>query len=128
MIKVNFKYIKGSKPSLILSISGHAGAGDIGEDIVCSSASTLAYTLAQTLIVMDSCGKLRKTPRTEIESGKGFIAAKPKAEALKETLHYFCMAYIGYMLLRDNYPQYVDEVIFAGLPDEDIETKKESLT
>lgn len=127
MIKANFKYIKGDKPSLILSISGHAGAGDIGEDIVCSSASTLAYTLAQTLIVMDSYGNLRKTPRTEIESGKGLIVAKPKAEALKETLHYFCMAYIGYVLLHENYPQYVDEVIFTGLPDEDIETKKESL-
>lgn len=128
MIKAEFEYNKGEKPSLILRISGHAGAGEIGQDIVCSACSTLAYTLAQTIIVMDSYGNLRKPPRTEIESGEGLIVAKPKAEALQETLHYFCMTYIGYMLLRENYPQYVDEVIFTGLPDEDIETKKESLT
>lgn len=124
MIKAEFEYNKGDKPSLILTISGHAGAGNIGEDIVCSSASTLAYTLAQTILVMEASGKLRKTPKTDIGSGQGKIVAKPKAEALAETLHYFCMTYIGYMLLHENYPQYVDKATFTGLPDKEI---KESL-
>lgn len=121
MIKATFEYIKGDKPSLILSISGHAGAGNVGEDIVCSSASMLAYTLAQTVHIMKSLGKLRKTPKADIESGEGLIVAKPKAEALSETLHYFCMTYIGYMLLHENYPQYVDEVTFTGFPDKEIQ-------
>ena len=121
MITANFEYIKGDKPSLILSISGHAGADDVGKDIVCASASILAYTLAQAILVMDSSGKLRKTPKTKIESGEGMIVAKPKAEAFMEALHYFCMTYIGYVLLHENYPQYVDNVTFTGLPDKEIQ-------
>ena len=45
MIKANIKESKNG--SITLSIKGHAGAAEEGHDIVCSSVSILAYTLAQ---------------------------------------------------------------------------------
>lgn len=115
MVKASFEYQDGNKPYLILSLSGHAGMGDVGEDIVCAGVSTTVYTLAQMMIFMDNAGKLRKSPRIEIEGGEGKIVAKPKEEHIAETLHYFYMAYAGLTLLHNNYPGYVGDVPFAGL-------------
>ena len=125
MINANFEYSGGSKPYLILSVNGHAGAGDIGHDIVCASCSILSYTLAQAVLVMESEGKLRKTPKTDIEDGSGRIVVKPKEAYIMEALHYFYMAYVGFTLLHENYPQFVGNVPFTGLPDKD--KSKESL-
>lgn len=128
MVKATFTYKNESNESiLLLSVDGHAGAGNVGEDIVCSACSILSYTLAQTLLVMESEGKLRKKPRIDIKEGKAKIVAKPKTEVLPEALHYFYMTYVGFNLLHENYPRFVDFSPFTGLPDKDIETK-ESLT
>ena len=44
VIKRNFRL-----DPIALSISGHAGYGDSGSDIICSAVSILAYTLANSI-------------------------------------------------------------------------------
>lgn len=127
MVKATFTYkTESNKPILLLSVDGHAGAGNFGEDIVCSACSILSYTLAQTLLLMKTEGRLRKKPRVDIKEGKAKIVAEPKAEALSEILSYFYMTYVGFCLLHENYPQFVDFPPFTGFPDKDTK-EKESL-
>jgi uncharacterized protein YsxB (DUF464 family) len=93
--------------SITLKLSGHAGQAKKGEDIVCASASILAYTVAQALQFMYEQGDLKKKPHLKLEEGDTIIVAKPKPEAYAETLHAFFVAQVGYHLLAHNYPQYV---------------------
>ena len=46
-------------------ISGHAGCGEAGQDIVCAAVSSAAYLVANTITDV-----LRVTPRT-LEAGEG---------------------------------------------------------
>ena len=47
MIKASFT--RTEDKTFLFKIDGHAGQNDKGHDIVCSAASILAYTLAQTM-------------------------------------------------------------------------------
>lgn len=107
MIEAAF-YTDKSSGSISLKLYGHAGAAKKGSDIVCASASILAYMVAQTLEYMHAEGGLRKKPRIEFEDGNAIIVAKPKAESFAEALHTFFVAQVGYALLARNYPQYVE--------------------
>ena len=93
--------------SITLKLTGHAGQAKKGEDIVCASASILAYTVAQALQFMYEQNELQKKPRIKLEEGDTIIVAKPKAESYAEALHTFFVAQVGYHLLAHNYPQYV---------------------
>ena len=106
MIQAAF-YTDKSSGSISLKLTGHAGAAKKGEDIVCASASILAYTVAQTVQYMHAEGGLRKKPRIEFADGNATIVAKPKAESYAEVLHTCFVAQVGYSLLSHNYPQYV---------------------
>ena len=94
--------------SITMKLSGHAGAGEVGKDIVCASASILAYTVAQTLQFMYGEGQLQKKPHIKLDPGDCIITAKPKDDAYAEVLHTFFVAQVGYSLLAKNYPQFVD--------------------
>lgn len=107
MIKVKFERNDESKLYL-LKIDGHACAGDKGTDIICASASILAFTLAQMVSNMRKEGKLRKEPTVRLKEGDALIVCKPKDEAYTEALHTFYMAQVGYDLLAQNYPQFVE--------------------
>ena len=106
MVKAEFFTDKESG-SITMKLSGHAGQAKQGEDIVCASASILAYTVAQTLQFMYEQGELKKKPHLKLEEGDTIIVAKPKPEAYAEVLHTFFVAQVGYHLLAHNYPQYV---------------------
>lgn len=90
-----------------LRLSGHAGAGETGKDIICASASILSYTVAQTLKFMHFKGDLKKKPHIKLKEGSTVITACPKAEAYDEAFHTFFVAQVGYSLLEHNYPDYV---------------------
>lgn len=107
MVKAQFFTNKDSG-SITMKLSGHAGAAKKGEDIICASASILAYTLAQTLQFMYEEGNLQKKPHIKLEPGDCVIVAKPKPEFHAEALHTFFVAQVGFHLLAHNYPQYVD--------------------
>lgn len=107
MIQAAF-YTDKSSGSISLKVRGHAGAADKGNDIICASASILAYTVAQTMEYMYAEGNLRKKPRIEFVDGDATIVAKPKDESYAEALHTYFVAQVGYSLLAHNYPQYVE--------------------
>lgn len=115
MVRAAF-YTDKSSGSITLKLTGHAGAAEKGQDIVCASASILAYTVAQTMEYMHAEGGLRKKPRIEFSDGNATIVAKPKEDSYAEALHTFFVAQVGYSLLAHNYPQYVELKSF-GLAD-----------
>ena len=117
MVKAEFFTNKDSG-SITMKVTGHAGQAKKGEDIVCASASILAYTVAQTLQFMYEQGDLQKKPHIKLEEGDTIIVAKPKTDSYAETLHTFFVAQVGYHLLSHNYPQYVTLQSFGDSNDE----------
>ena len=101
MIRVKF-YEKDGAVGMV--IKGHAGAAPKGEDLVCASATMLAYTVAQVMKTMESHGRLLKKPRIKIRSGRAEVIATPTEEAYRETMHTFWVAKCGMEVLAHNYP------------------------
>ena len=94
MIKVTFTE---SWQKLSLRLEGHAGYAEHGEDIVCASASILAYTLASIVESMDEDATI------SLNDGDSII------ECISDpsTRNAFNYTKVGYALLAHNYPQYV---------------------
>lgn len=87
-----------------LKVEGHAGYDEEGKDIVCASASILAYTLAQMLSYFGE----RVEADVNLEIGNTTILCKCKDyRGFVKTVHAFNFAETGYQLLEHNYPQYV---------------------
>lgn len=110
MITVEFK-TDGKK--LSLHMKGHAEAAREGEDIICASASMLAYTAAQTMQFLYADGGLKRKPITEIGKGEARIEAIPADGSYAEALHTFFVVQVGFHLLAHNYPQYVELISFG---------------
>ena len=94
MIKVTFTE-EGEK--LSLRLEGHAGYAEHGNDIVCASASILAYTLAS--FVRDVENSI-----VDLTSGDTTIECETSDEAVTNA---YLHTKRGYQLLAFNYPQYV---------------------
>ena len=96
------------KKTLSLKLSGHAGQADIGHDIVCASATILAYTVAQVVRLMEGNRELAKKPVIKLDKGDIEITCRCKTDkSYAEALHTYFVAQVGYSLLTHNYPQYV---------------------
>lgn len=100
MIEIKFK-----PKELELSVTGHAGAAEKGQDIVCSAASILFYTLAQA--VTDSADLLEGEPVIEIEEGNGRVSCKPKEMFLATMQRTYWTVLTGFELLANEYKDYV---------------------
>lgn len=111
MIKAAF--IKKENGTLLLAVNGHAGMAVKGKDIICSAASILAFTLAQTLKYTEAEGWLERPLYLKLNAGDALIEAKPKNEFRNEILHTFFMAEVGYSLLAQNYPNYLKLKVFG---------------
>jgi uncharacterized protein YsxB (DUF464 family) len=94
--------------SITLRLKGHAGMANEGEDIICASATILAYTVAQSLQFLYEEGGLEEQPLIRLDKGDAEITVIPKYTSYKEALHTFFVAQVGYHLLAHNYPQYVE--------------------
>lgn len=110
MLKVTFTE-KGEK--LSLRLEGHAGYAEIGKDIVCSSASILAYTVASFVIEAEQRGDLLTEAEIRLDSGDTLIECEPREEAYEAVLHMYYFSTIGYSLLAETYPQYVEFITDA---------------
>ena len=99
MITVTFT--EGEK--LSLRLEGHAGYAEHGKDIVCASASILAYTVAQYVKLAHENGEFKATPEIVLNGGDAFVCCEHTEDAKKM----FEFAELGYQLLKYNYPQYV---------------------
>lgn len=104
MIQVRFE--KDGK-NIILTVKGHSEQAEMGQDIVCSAASILAYTVAQMVADMGEGGKLKKKPHIRLDSGDSAITCKPTKQYYNEALHTYTVAQTGYELLAHTYPEYV---------------------
>ena len=116
MIKVTFRGNDDEK-SLCLTVQGHAGQADMGHDLICASASILAYTLAHVVITMEHHGDLEGDPIVALESGDAVISFRCKNNDIyAEAAHAFFVVQAGYSLLARNFPQFV-ELITVGEAD-----------
>ena len=114
MILVSFSTDK-EKGTITLALSGHANSAEEGHDIVCASASILAYTVAQIAKNMEVAGLLASPPTISMEKGDAEITVRPINNiAYTQALSYFHVARVGYELLAHNHPQYVELFTFAG--------------
>lgn len=113
MISVKFDKNESTK-TLKLKVKGHAGQAEVGKDIVCASASILAYTVAQIVTFMYEQGKLTKKPVIKIKEGDANVTCQVKTdEDFAEALHAYFVTSVGYSLLVHNYPQYVELTMFG---------------
>lgn len=102
MVEVNcFAHGDGT---LHLNAEGHAGAGRMGEDVVCAGISALVCTLGEAVWRLYEQGMLERVPRVEIETGTARIIAQPKAQFRESTLMAFWMAELGLGMLMQAYP------------------------
>lgn len=101
-------YIKETKNgSITLSVNGHAGAAEAGQDIVCASVSILAYTLAEFVLECEKNNKLKKKPYILLKKGRASVTCEPKKEYYDDIKKGYSFVSIGLKLLAHNYPQYV---------------------
>ena len=101
MIKVTFTE---SPEKLSLRLEEHAGYAEHGKDIVCASASILAYTLASIIDSFDDDVE----PFINLASGDTIIGCKCKDDkTYAKVADAFYYTKTGYALLEHNYPQYV---------------------
>ena len=107
MITARF-YCKPSQGSIHMTLKGHAGAAPKGEDLVCSAATMLAYTVAQAVQFLNEQGMLKKKPKIHITDGSTTIIATPTEDGYAPVLHTFWVAQCGIHVLQHNYPQYVE--------------------
>lgn len=106
MIKASFT--RTEDKTFLFKIDGHAGQDDSGHDIVCSAASILAYTLAQTMRYVEDMEGFETNPVIQLSEGKAIILVRPTEKYEGEVLQSFFTIEVGFSLLAQNYPQYVE--------------------
>ena len=111
MIKASFTRTEDN--TLLFKIDGHAGQDDSGHDIVCSAASILAYTLAQTMRYIEEQEGFKSKPIIQLNEGKAIVLVRPKEKYEGEAMQTFFTIEVGYSLLAQNYPQYVELIPFG---------------
>ena len=93
---------------VLLTVKGHAGQANLGQDIVCSAASILAYTVAQIVTAMDASGDFVKPPVVELADGNAIIEFTCNDDdSFGEAIRAIFFAQTGYRLLEANYPAFV---------------------
>lgn len=99
MLKIKFY-----PETMTIKFKGHAGYDEYGKDIVCASASTLFYTLSESLL---KCGHMFKKGSLKIkEDGRvTSISCKPlkRYEANVQLMYWTVLN--GLWLLAWSYPQ-----------------------
>jgi len=101
MIEITFR-----PDTFCLDITGHAGYGKPGEDIVCAAVSTLFYTLGEALY--QSCEMLDGDFIFSDENGNGQISCKPKQEYEGNIARTFWTILTGFELLEKNYKNFIN--------------------
>lgn len=101
MTAVNISDINGIK---VISVSGHAGYSNNGDDIVCAAISTITQSLLQTLKYyekIEKCKILSEQIKEDIGSCLFSFTSysKPETDALLN------MAVTGYVMLENTYPK-----------------------
>lgn len=89
-----------------LTVTGHAGAAEPGHDLVCASASMLAYTLAANVANMADNGQVRQ-PIIRNNEGDTEISCNPRHNLKASVTLVFDSVCVGFELLAHDYPDFV---------------------
>ena len=89
-----------------LTVTGHAGADELGHDLVCASASILAYTLAANVANMADNGQVRE-PVIKNNPGDTEISCNPRHNLKASVTLVFDSVCVGFELLAHDYPDFV---------------------
>lgn len=106
MIKVTFEMDE-ERRMVKMTMKGHAQYSDVGNDIICASASMLAYTLAQNVSDMQKCGNLQYEPTIKLNKGNAIVSCRCCDGFYDMLVHTFMVIQRGFELLENNYPKNV---------------------
>ena len=95
-----------------LTVTGHAGAAEQGKDLVCASASMLAYTLAANVANMADNGQVRE-PIIKLDEGNTEISCNPRHNLKASVTLVFDSVCVGFELLAHDYPEFIKYEIRA---------------
>ena len=87
-----------------VTVEGHAGAGPVGHDLVCASASTLALTLAGNVSYMESQDAVHGVI-IKLEEGNAEIQCIPYRRYRDSVEQIFRAICVGFELLSTKYPE-----------------------
>ena len=88
---------------LRLTMEGHAQSAEKGHDLVCASATILAYTLAQFVENMKEAGQIRY-PTLMLKEGYTLIDCNPPNKIRNAVKLAFDTVCAGFELLARDYP------------------------
>jgi len=94
----------------LLTVEGHAYSAEPGRDLVCASASILAYTLAANVESLHALGRVTE-PRIEFADGRAAIGCKAAEQYNAVVTLIFDSLCDGFSLLGENYPDYISFTI-----------------
>lgn len=95
------------KKTLVLTMQGHAQAGERGKDLVCASVSCLAYTAAEAVRRLYEANKLRKRPTIRLTEGDAVITCKPSRQFFEEAQTVMNVIIAGCEAIERAYPENV---------------------
>ena len=95
-----------------LTVTGHAGSAEQGHDLVCASASILAYTLAANVANMADNGQVRQ-PIIKVGEGDTEISCNPRHNLKSTVTLVFDSICVGFQMLAHDYPEYISYEIRA---------------
>ena len=95
-----------------LTVTGHARSAEPGKDLVCASASILAYTLAANVANMADNGQVRQ-PVIKTDNGDAEISCNPRHNLKASVTLVFDTVCVGFELLAHDYPEYIKYEIRA---------------
>ena len=87
-----------------LTMEGHARSGEPGHDLVCASASILAYTLAANVGNMADNGQVR-APVMALNPGSAEVSCNPINRYKATVTLAFDAVCTGFELLAHSYPE-----------------------
>ena len=87
-----------------VTVEGHAGAGPVGHDLVCESASTFALTLAGNVSYMESQDAVHGVI-IKLEEGNAEIQCIPYRRYRDSVEQIFRAICVGFELLSTKYPE-----------------------
>ena len=88
-----------------MTMEGHARNAEPGHDLVCASASILAYTLAKNVLKLAAGGQIRLSPVVKLEEGNAEICVTPKSGFQSVVTLIFDSVCTGFALLANDYPE-----------------------
>lgn len=107
MIKTVFN-MNAEKHTVSLKVIGHANSAEKGRDLICASASILAYTLAENINFLYKCNYMKTKPIIKLDEGDTTISCKAKNdEGFAQILNAFFVIQTGFCLLEHNFPDFV---------------------